>query len=67
MVSAVFHNRLEKGMKLECDPTIIYALKKKNKFEGPLRKRDLKLDSPYNTYVYGGPPPGPIANPGKNP
>lgn len=65
LVSAVFHNRLDKGMKLDCDPTIIYALKKKNKFGGRLRSQDLKLDSPYNTYIFGGLPPGPIANPGK--
>lgn len=65
LVSAVFHNRLERGMKLDCDPTIIYALKKNNEFEGRLRSKDLELDSPYNTYVYGGLPPGPIANPGK--
>jgi UPF0755 protein len=65
LVSAVFHNRLKAGMKLDCDPTIIYALKKKGPFEGRLRTKDLKLDSPYNTYLYPGLPPGPIANPGK--
>ena len=65
LVSAVFHNRLKIGMKLDCDPTIIYALKLKRPFEGPLRAKDLKYDSPYNTYLYGGLPPGPIANPGR--
>jgi len=65
-ISAVFHNRLKKGMKLDCDPTIIYALKQENRFKGNLRKKDLKLDNPYNTYLYSGLPPGPIANPGKD-
>ncbi|MFZ2055159.1 MAG: endolytic transglycosylase MltG [Candidatus Aminicenantales bacterium] len=65
LVSAVFHNRLRIGMKLDCDPTIIYALKQKGLFNGNLTKRDLALDSPYNTYRYSGLPPGPICNPGK--
>lgn len=65
LVSAVFHNRLKKGMKLDCDPTIIYALKKDGQFSGRLRSKDLKLDSPYNTYLYPGLPPGPICNPGQ--
>jgi len=65
LVSAVFHNRLELGMKLDCDPTIIYALKQEGRFKGRLRSKDLRLDSPYNTYLYPGLPPGPIANPGK--
>ncbi len=66
LVSAVFHNRLKKRMKLDCDPTIIYALKQDGQFKDRLRTKDLRLDSPYNTYLYGGLPPGPIANPGKN-
>ncbi|MFQ6038575.1 MAG: endolytic transglycosylase MltG [Candidatus Aminicenantales bacterium] len=65
IISAVFHNRLKIGMKLDCDPTIIYVLKKNGTFTGRLRTRDMKLDSPYNTYLYGGLPPGPIANPGR--
>lgn len=65
LVSAVFHNRLKLGMKLDCDPTIIYALKEKGLFEGRLRNKDLKFDSPYNTYLYSGLPPSPICNPGK--
>jgi UPF0755 protein len=65
LVSTVFHNRLKMGMKLDCDPTIIYALKQKNDYEGRLLRKDLTLDSPYNTYLYGGLPPGPICNPGK--
>lgn len=65
LVSAVFHNRLRIGMKLDCDPTIIYALKLEGRFKDRLRTNDLKFDSPFNTYLYPGLPPGPIANPGK--
>jgi len=65
LVSAVFHNRLKKRMKLDCDPTIIYALKQDGQFKDRLHTKDMQLDSPYNTYLYGGLPPGPIANPGK--
>jgi UPF0755 protein len=65
-VSAVFHNRLKIGMKLDCDPTIIYALKREGKFKDRLRTKDLRLDSPYNTYLHPGLPPGPIANPGRD-
>ncbi len=66
LVSAVFHNRLRIGMKLDCDPTVIYALKLENKYTGRLLLRDLKSPSPYNTYVRPGLPPGPISNPGKS-
>jgi UPF0755 protein len=65
LISGVFHNRLRIGMKLDCDPTIIYVLKEEGRFKDRLRTNDLKLDTPYNTYLYGGLPPGPIANPGK--
>ena len=65
LVSAVFHNRLKIGMKLDCDPTIIYALKLKGAYAGQLLRKDLALDSPYNTYRYAGLPPGPICNPGR--
>jgi len=65
VVSSVFHNRLEKGMKLDCDPTIIYVLKQEGRFKDRLRTKDLRYDSSYNTYLYPGLPPGPIANPGK--
>jgi UPF0755 protein len=65
LISGVFHNRLRIGMKLDCDPTIIYVLKEEDRFNDRLRTKDLKLDTPYNTYLYGGLPPGPIANPGK--
>lgn len=62
LISGVFHNRLRRRMPLQSDPTVIYALKD---FDGNLRKRDLVLESPYNTYRIIGLPPGPIANPGK--
>ncbi len=62
LISAVYHNRLRKGMRLQCDPTVIYALGER--FDGNIRKQDLKIDSPYNTYRYAGLPPGPIANAG---
>ena len=61
IISSVFHNRLRKNMRLQTDPTVIYAMEK---FDGNIRKRDLKIDSPYNTYRHKGLPPGPIANPG---
>jgi UPF0755 protein len=64
LVSAVFHNRLRIGMKLDCDPTVAYALKQEGRYTGRLLLRDLKLDSPYNTYLHAGLPPGPISNPG---
>jgi len=60
-ISSVFHNRLKKNMPLQTDPTVIYAIEN---FDGNIRKRDLKIDSPYNTYRYKGLPPGPIASPG---
>ncbi len=61
-ISAVYHNRLRKGMRLQADPTIQYIIK-----DGPRRllNRDLRIDSPYNTYLYRGLPPGPINNPGR--
>ena len=62
LVSAVIRNRLRKGMRLEFDPTVIYALGEK--FDGNIRKKDLKFPSPYNTYVVSGLPPGPITAPG---
>jgi UPF0755 protein len=65
MVAAVYSNRLKIGMGLQADPTVVYALAKAGKYDGNIRKEDLSLDSPYNTYRYGGLPPGPIASPGK--
>lgn len=64
LISAVFHNRLKRGMKLECDPTVIYAVSRVKEYDGIIHRSDLELDSPYNTYRYPGLPPGPIANPG---
>ncbi|MFQ5878379.1 MAG: endolytic transglycosylase MltG, partial [Acidobacteriota bacterium] len=64
LVSSVFHNRLRKRMRLECDPTVIYAMAMRNAYSGNIRKRDLRIDSRYNTYRYFGLPPGPIGNPG---
>jgi UPF0755 protein len=66
LVSAVFHNRLRLGMKLDCDPTIIYALKLDGRYTGRLLSRDLAYPSPYNTYLHQGLPPGPICNPGRD-
>ncbi len=61
LISAVFHRRLKRGMPLQCDPTVIYTLSPLNH---PLNKEDLKVKSPYNTYLHPGLPPGPICNPG---
>jgi len=64
-IAAVFLNRLKKGMRLQTDPTVIYALRKAGRWDGNIRKQDLDLDSPYNTYRYAGLPPGPIGSPGR--
>jgi UPF0755 protein len=66
LVSAVFHNRLRLGMKLDCDPTVIYALRLEDKYSGRLLTRDLEFPSPYNTYLHAGLPPGPICSPGRS-
>jgi UPF0755 protein len=65
IVAAVYENRLKIGMPLQCDPTVIYALERLHRYNGNLRHDDLAVDSPYNTYRYGGLPPGPIASPGR--
>ena len=65
IVSAVYQNRLKKGMLLQCDPTVIYALMLAGTWNGNIRRVDLQIDSPYNTYRYPGLPPGPIASPGR--
>jgi UPF0755 protein len=61
LISAVFHNRLRRGWKLQADPTALYGLGNPDR---PPRAADLRADSPYNTYLYKGLPPGPICNPG---
>jgi UPF0755 protein len=60
-ISAVFHNRLKIGMRLQTDPTVIYGIGPR--FDGNLRKVDLRRDNPYNTYMRAGLPPTPIAIP----
>jgi len=65
LVAGVFENRLRKGMALQCDPTVIYALERLGQYSGKLTGADLRFDSPYNTYAHPGLPPGPIGNPGK--
>ena len=62
-ISQVFHLRLKKNMKLQTDPTVIYALGES--FDGDIRRRDLRVDSPFNTYRYKGLPPTPIALPSR--
>lgn len=61
LISAVFHNRLRKKMRLQSDPTVIYGIEG---YDGNIRKRDLLAATPYNTYRIAGLPAGPIANPG---
>jgi UPF0755 protein len=65
VVAAVYRNRLAIGMGMQADPTVIYALRKRGKYDGNIRRVDLAIDSPYNTYRYSGLPPGPIAAPGR--
>jgi len=65
LVSAVYWNRMRLKMPMQADPTIVYALVKAGTYDGNIRKADLSVDSPYNTYKYAGLPPGPIASPGR--
>jgi UPF0755 protein len=62
LIAGVFKNRLQQGMLLQSDPTIIYGLPN---FDGVIRKNDISNPHSYNTYVHSGLPPGPICNPGR--
>jgi UPF0755 protein len=62
LISSVFHNRLSIGMRLQCDPTVVYAL---GGIDRPLLRTDWDYPSPYNTYLVAGLPPGPICSPGE--
>ena len=64
LVASVYLNRLNRHILLQCDPTVIYALARASRYRGTLTLTDLRFDSPYNTYMKPGLPPGPIANPG---
>lgn len=65
-ISGVYFNRLKKNMKLQADPTVVYTIKEKKGFDTKIRRvlyKDLKIKSPYNTYIHKGLPPGPIYMP----
>jgi UPF0755 protein len=64
LVASVFANRLRIGMKLDCDPTTIYAAMLEDRYRGTIHQSDLADRNAYNTYQHTGLPPGPIANPG---
>ncbi|HEV2855860.1 MAG TPA: endolytic transglycosylase MltG [Thermoanaerobaculia bacterium] len=64
LIAAVYKNRLDKRIGLAADPTVIYALKRLGRWNGNIRREDLRMESPYNTYRYAGLPPGPICSPG---
>ena len=64
LVASVFENRLAKKMPLMTDPSVIYGLELDGRWRGAIYESDLKLDTPYNTYLHAGLPPGPVANPG---
>jgi UPF0755 protein len=65
LVAGAFENRMAKGMRLQCDPTVMYGMERLGKYTPPLTGKDLVFDSPYNTYEHAGLPPGPIGNPGE--
>jgi UPF0755 protein len=64
LVASVFQNRLRRGIKLDCDPTTVYAALLENRYRGTIYRSDLDNPSSWNTYQHTGLPPGPIANPG---
>jgi len=64
LVASVFENRLAKNMPLMTDPSVIYGLELQRQWRGSIYASDLKRDTPYNTYLHAGLPPGPVANPG---
>ena len=64
LVASVFENRLSKRMPLMTDPSVIYGLEVQKEWRGTIYASDLKRDTPYNTYLHAGLPPGPVANPG---
>lgn len=63
-IAGVFVNRLDRGMLLQCDPTVVFALERRGEWTGRLLRVHWKVDDPYNTYRYPGLPPGPINSPG---
>jgi len=65
MVAGVYTNRLQHGIALAADTTVIYAALVSGRYTGAIHQSDLQFDSPYNTYRHSGMPPGPIANPGR--
>jgi len=65
LVGSVFRNRLRRRMLLQCDPTVAFALALDGRPRSALTRADLRFDSPYNTYLHPGLPPGPIASPGE--
>ena len=66
LIASVFLNRLKIGMKLDCDPTTIYAALLDGRYKGTIHQSDLASTNRYNTYRHAGLPPGPIGNPGKD-
>jgi len=66
LIAGVYWNRLRHGMRLQADPTVAYALKRDGKWTGTLYRSDYGYESPFNTYLAAGLPPGPICNPGED-
>jgi UPF0755 protein len=64
LIAGIYWNRLRRGMRLQADPTVTYALKTAGVWSGTLYRSDYGFESDYNTYLHSGLPPGPICNPG---